>query len=100
MLGEKFYSSVSVGDRVVVRVEANRHAQGRFALSVHKEGTADVAGRIGKEVSELLSPLKKSNSDGQLANWPMLHCWRTATRTSGRFLSRIPSTCRRARLEG
>ena len=44
MFGEKFYSSVSVGDRVVVRVEANRHAQGGFALPVRKEGKADVAG--------------------------------------------------------
>ena len=52
MLGETFYSSVSV-----VRLEANRHAQALFALSIHKQGTADVAGRIGKEVSEPLVPL-------------------------------------------
>ena len=56
VLGEKFYSSVSVGDRVVVRVEANWHAHSGFALSVHKEGTADVAGWIGKEVAEPLVP--------------------------------------------
>ena len=68
MLGEKFCSSVSVGDRVVVRVEANRHAQGGFALSVHKEGTADVAGRIGKEVSEPLVPFIRERGF-QLVDW-------------------------------
>ena len=36
------------------RIEANRHAHGGFALSVHKEGQPDVTVQIGKEEAELL----------------------------------------------
>ena len=56
LLCEEINSSISVGDRAVVRVEANRHAQGGFALSVHEEGIANVADRIAKEVLETAVP--------------------------------------------
>ena len=51
---ENFDSSLTVGDRVVIHVEANQHAHGGLALSAHKEGQPDVAVQIGKEVAELL----------------------------------------------
>ena len=51
---ENFESSLTVRNRVAVRVKANRHTHGGFALSVHKEGHPDVTFQIGKEVVELL----------------------------------------------
>ncbi len=68
ILGDRFSSTLSIGDHVLVKVEENRHAKGGFALSVHRSPSAEVVGRIGRQVAERLVPFIRLRGF-QLVEW-------------------------------
>ncbi len=68
ILGDRFSSTLHLGDRFRVKPERNAHARGGIALTVHLPGSSDVVGRVAATQCEALAPFVASEGF-QFTSW-------------------------------
>ena len=72
ILGDRFTSTLRLGDRVLVKPEINRHARGGVALSVHLPGSPDTV--VGRMEAFTIWSSRTLHFPGRVSTYQLVGC--------------------------